>query len=183
MSTQHEHSLASSSPRIEDQFLPSVQWPSDEPGVPWPSVSSKYPTATLSGDTKADAPIMKTMSDVWTNLSFPASVPSPFSVRQSGYLATKKKAPSPPPAYECIGGKILAFQSKLTHVTSKINFLRDLVFAHPDRQFFITNRILPNVSGVGGYCSVVFVYCKILREGNDISFDKLHQDFVEGDKK
>ncbi|GMI33573.1 hypothetical protein TeGR_g11664 [Tetraparma gracilis] len=115
------------------------------------------------------------MTDVWTNLS----TPSPFELRQPGYSKTKRKAASATPAYECVGGKMVGYPHKLTHLAKKLDFLRDFLEAHPDRKFFITNRILPASSG-SGFCCVVFVYCKTLKEGHDAAFDKIHENFWNG---
>jgi hypothetical protein len=170
-------SAACTPPGIPPSFYdPPVYWDSStEPGTPWPSVSTKYPASALTGDPVTDKSSMEKMEDTWTNIP----CPGPFTVRQMGYSTTKVKAASAPQAYECIGGKMVGYPHKLIHVAKKLNFLRHFLDQHPTRQFFITNRILPNKDASGDSCfiAVVFVYCKVLKPGHDTAFDSLHDDF------
>ena len=109
---------------------------------------------------------MKKMTDCWMSLP-PSGL---FEVRQRNYKAAKKKAKSAPPAYQCIFGKMMTHDSKLSNLSTNLSFLSNFMSKHSDRQFFVACRILPTQ---GIYLHVIFLFCRVLPQGVDPAFDRV----------
>eukprot|EP00040_Diaphanoeca_grandis_P016978 m.88081 g.88081 ORF g.88081 m.88081 type:complete len:270 (-) comp26152_c1_seq1:106-915(-) len=66
-----------------------------------------------------------------------------FDLRNAEYLKEKKKTPAKPPIFGLVDLKPFAFAKNITHIAERLTPLKEFLASHPDREFFIVNRMLP----------------------------------------
>eukprot|EP00467_Chlorarachnion_reptans_P002964 CAMPEP_0114500958 /NCGR_PEP_ID=MMETSP0109-20121206/8242_1 /TAXON_ID=29199 /ORGANISM="Chlorarachnion reptans, Strain CCCM449" /LENGTH=289 /DNA_ID=CAMNT_0001678655 /DNA_START=214 /DNA_END=1080 /DNA_ORIENTATION=+ len=100
-----------------------------------------------------------------------------IKLRGKNYLDDKKKLPSKEAAFDLVCAKCFKTSHQMLHSAKEVDSLKKYLEDHPDNEYFIVNWLVP------GHYTVVNLYVRTLKRGEDVEFDKLYDMFREGDEK
>eukprot|EP00035_Acanthoeca_spectabilis_P024451 m.453888 g.453888 ORF g.453888 m.453888 type:complete len:363 (+) comp20568_c0_seq1:192-1280(+) len=100
-----------------------------------------------------------------------------FEVRGRSYLVDKKKIPAKEPIFSMVDVRPFSHAKPVWHAAATLKPLRDYLAAHPDREFFIANRVLPLEKSV----HVMAIFVRTRDETVDPVFERSWKRFKEGD--
>eukprot|EP00037_Helgoeca_nana_P019567 m.191427 g.191427 ORF g.191427 m.191427 type:complete len:395 (-) comp24921_c0_seq1:2100-3284(-) len=100
-----------------------------------------------------------------------------FDVRGPTYLADKKKVTALQPIFSLVDVRPFSHKTPVWHAAATLKPLRDYIAAHPNREFFIANRVLPLEKSV----HVIAVFVRTQAETVDPVFERSWKRFKDGD--
>lgn len=115
----------------------------------------------------------------YNNVSNAVSEPpaDSFEVRGPNYLVDKKKIPALAPIFSMVDVRPFSHSKPVWHAAATLKPLRDYLASHPDREFFIANRVLPLTNSV----HVMAVFVRTQDKSVDPVFERSWSRFKEGD--
>eukprot|EP00041_Stephanoeca_diplocostata_P014917 m.282448 g.282448 ORF g.282448 m.282448 type:complete len:344 (+) comp19849_c0_seq1:209-1240(+) len=117
------------------------------------------------------------LADVKNALSEPPS--GAFELRGKDYLRDKKKLQAKPPIFSVVEVRPFTRNKPIWHAGRCLKPLREFLDAHPDREFFIANRILPT----NPVNHVISVFVRTVNGSEDAAFERVWQRYKDGDDK
>mmetsp|Transcript_9567 Transcript_9567/g.13374 ORF Transcript_9567/g.13374 Transcript_9567/m.13374 type:complete len:318 (+) Transcript_9567:180-1133(+) len=102
---------------------------------------------------------------------------SEVNVRGKDYLKSKRKIPSKKSAYSFICSKCFITKEKMIHAAEALQSLKKYLAKNQDHEYLVINWLVP------GHYTVVNLYVRTLKRGNDLAFDKVYEQFRKGDSK
>mmetsp|Transcript_33355 Transcript_33355/g.87489 ORF Transcript_33355/g.87489 Transcript_33355/m.87489 type:complete len:371 (+) Transcript_33355:156-1268(+) len=126
-------------------------------------------------------PKVPTYSSIEAYASIANSVCEPpastFEVRGANYLNDKKKITALEPIFSMVDVRPFSHHNPVWNAAATLKPLRDYLAAHPDREFFIANRVLPLESSV----HVMAIFVRTRDKTVDPVFERSWQRFKDGD--
>jgi hypothetical protein len=102
-----------------------------------------------------------------------------FQLRGRTYLADKIKVPSKPEAFRLLGVNVFLTREPVLNFVEAVPSLRDFITTWRDHtdQFFVMAFMLPGRP----VHNVVYLFARVLPEGEDPAFDKVLENYLKGD--
>eukprot|EP00465_Bigelowiella_longifila_P010586 CAMPEP_0185270152 /NCGR_PEP_ID=MMETSP1359-20130426/41587_1 /TAXON_ID=552665 /ORGANISM="Bigelowiella longifila, Strain CCMP242" /LENGTH=228 /DNA_ID=CAMNT_0027861603 /DNA_START=30 /DNA_END=717 /DNA_ORIENTATION=+ len=98
-------------------------------------------------------------------------------LRGNNYMKDNVKAPSGDAAYTLICSKCFATTHKMVNVAEEVQSLKNALSSNLDEEYLVICWLVP------AHITVVNLYIRSLKKGEDKAFDEVHEMFRKGDSK